>query len=217
MQIAILLYDHMTALDAVGPYEVLSRLPGAETVFVAEQAGPVRCDTRHLALVADATLTEVSAPDVVVVPGWSGAHQTELLGPGAVHDWLRHVDQRSTWTTSACTGSLILASAGLLQGRRATTHWLAVDHLTRLGAVPTDERVVFDGKYVTAAGVSAGLDMALSLAARLGGPSTAQAIQLGIEYDPQPPFNAGSAATAPGDIVTAMTAIRSFILYGAPD
>jgi transcriptional regulator GlxA family with amidase domain len=216
MQIAILLYDHMTALDAVGPYEVLSRLPGAETVFVAEQSGPIRCDTRRLALVADADLTDVPTPDILVVPGWSGARQTALLNPGPVHDWLRHADRHSTWTTSACTGSLILAAAGLLDGRRATTHWLATDHLAALGAVPSDERVVFDGKYVTAAGVSAGIDMALTLAARIAGTATAQAIQLGIEYDPHPPFDAGSAATAPADIVTTMTAIRDFILYGAP-
>jgi transcriptional regulator GlxA family with amidase domain len=215
MQIAIFLYDYVTALDAVGPYEVLSRLPGAETVFVAEQRGPVRCDTRHLALVADAALTDVPTPDIVVVPGWSGARQTEPLSPGPVHDWLRHADRHSTWTASACTGSLILAAAGLLHGRQATAHWLAVDHLAALGAVPADERVVFDGKYVTAAGVSAGIDMALSLAARIADASTAQAIQLGIEYDPRPPFNAGSAATAPADIVTAMTAIRDFIVYGA--
>jgi transcriptional regulator GlxA family with amidase domain len=216
MQIAILLYDHMTALDAIGPYEVLSRLPGAETVFVAEQRGPIRCDTRHLALVADADLTDVPTPDILVVPGWSGARQTALLNPGPVHDWLRHADHHSTWTTSACTGSLILAAAGFLHGRRATTHWLATGHLAALGAVPSDERVVFDGKYVTAAGVSAGIDMALTLAARIAGTATAQAIQLGIEYDPHPPFDAGSAATAPADIVTTMTAIRDFILYGAP-
>jgi transcriptional regulator GlxA family with amidase domain len=115
---------------------------------------------------------------------------------------------------AACTGSLVLASAGLLEGRRATTHWLAVDRLAQLGAVPAAERVVFDGKYVTAAGVSAGIDMALALAAAIAGESTAQAIQLGIEYDPQPPFGAGSVATAPAEIVTAMTAIRDFILYG---
>jgi transcriptional regulator GlxA family with amidase domain len=216
MQMAFLLYDHITALDAVGPYEVLSRLPGAEPVFVAERRGPVRCDTRHLALVADAALSEVPTPDIIVVPGWSGARQTELLQPGPTQEWLRHADQHTAWTASACTGSLILAAAGLLDGRPATTHWLAVDHLARLGAIPTDERVVFDGKYVTAAGVSAGIDMALALAARIAGTSTAQAIQLGIEYDPQPPFDGGSVATAPADIVTAMTAIRDYILYGAP-
>ncbi len=216
MQIAIFIYDHMTALDAVGPYEVLSRLPGAETVFVGTQRGPVRCDTRSLALVADAELSEVTQPDIVVVGGWSGAPQTELLNPGPLHDWLREADQHTTWTTSACTGSLILASAGLLDGRRATTHWLATDHLAQFGAIPVDERVVMDGKYVTAAGVSAGIDMGLTLAARVTDESTAQAIQLGIEYDPQPPFGAGSAATAPSDIVDAMTSIRDFILVGAP-
>jgi transcriptional regulator GlxA family with amidase domain len=216
MQIAVFVYDHMTALDAVGPYEVLSRLPGAETVLVGEERGPVRCDTRRLALVADAELAEVPEPDIVVVPGWSGARQSALLTDGPVHDWLRHVDQHSTWTASACTGSLILASAGLLDGRRATSHWLAVDDLATFGAVPDPARVVFDGKYVTAAGVSAGIDMALTLAAEIAGESSAQAIQLGIEYDPQPPFAAGSVATAPADIVTAMRAIRDFIVYGEP-
>ncbi len=216
MQIAIFLYDHMTALDAVGPYEVLSRLTGAEPVFVAERPGPVRCDTRHLALVADAGLAEMTRPDVVLVPGWSGARQGELLTAGPVHEWLREVDVHTTWTTSVCTGSLILASAGLLAGRRATTHWLAREELARLGADATEERVVFDGKYVSAAGVSAGIDMALELVARIDGTATAQAIQLGIEYDPQPPFHAGSATKAPAELVEAMTAIRNFILYGAP-
>jgi transcriptional regulator GlxA family with amidase domain len=215
MQIAIFLYEHMTALDAVGPYEVLSRLPGVETIFVAKQPGPVRCDTRQLALMADAALDEVTRPDIVVIPGWSGAQQTELVNPGPVHEWLRHVDQRTTWTTSVCTGALILASAGLLAGRRAATHWLASDELARFGAEPSDGRVVFDGKYVTAAGVSAGIDMALTLAARIAGADTAQAIQLGIEYDPQPPFEAGSASKAPADVVETMIAIRDFILYGA--
>ena len=214
MQIAIFLYDHFTALDAVGPYEVLSRLPGTETVFVAEQRGPVRCDTGHLALLADAAIDEVTAPDIVLLPGWSGAPQTALLSPGPVHDWLQAVDRSTTWTTSACTGSLILAAAGLLAGRRATTHWLALDRLGELGAIPATERVVFDGKYVTAAGVSAGIDMALTLAAQIADPSTAQAIQLGIEYDPQPPFDTGSAAKAPAEMVAAMIAVGDFLMYG---
>ncbi|HEX7097426.1 MAG TPA: DJ-1/PfpI family protein [Acidimicrobiales bacterium] len=214
MQIAIFLYDHMTALDAIGPYEVLSRLPGAETVFVAEQRGEVRCDTRELALVADAAIDDVTRPDIVVVPGWSGATQSALLGAGPVRDWLRAVDQHTTWTASACTGSLVLAAAGLLTGRRATTHWLALDRLAALGAVATNQRVVFDGKYVTAAGVSAGIDMALMLAAAIDGDATAQAIQLGIEYDPQPPFDAGSVSRAPSEIVAAMRSIRDHILYG---
>lgn len=215
MQIALFLYDSMTALDVVGPYEVLSRLPGAETVFVAEQAGPVRCDS-GLALVADAAVADVAAPDIVVVPGWSGAPQTHLLTPGPVHDWLQAADQHTTWTTSACTGAVILASAGLLIGRRATTHWLALDLLAEYGAVPSEERVVFDGKYVTAAGVSAGIDMALALAAEVAGQSTAEAIQLGIEYDPKPPFDAGSTATAPPALVEAMRSVKNFILFGTP-
>ncbi len=214
MQIAVLLYDHMTAMDAVGPYEVLSRLPGAETVFVGVERGPVRCDTRSLALVADATLEELNAPDVLVVPGWSGARQERVLRPGPIQDWLRTVDEHTTWTTSVCTGAIVLASAGLLTGRQATTHWLVMDWLAHLGAAPVNERVVRDGKYMTAAGVSAGLDMGLTLAAELAGEHTAKAIQLLVEYDPQPPFDAGSVATAPADIVESIRAVRTFIVTG---
>jgi putative intracellular protease/amidase len=216
MQIAIFAYDHMTALDAVGPYEVLSRLPGAETIVVGEQRGPVRCDTRSLAFVADASLDEVARPDVLVVPGWSGARQENLLCPGPVQDWLRAIDEHTTWTTSACTGAVVLASAGLLTGRQATTHWLALDWLTDLGAVAVEERVVRDGKYVTAAGVSAGIDMALTLAAVIADDHTAKAIQLLLEYDPQPPFDAGSVAKAPTQIVESIRAVRDFIVTGAP-
>ena len=216
MQIAIFAYDHMTALDAIGPYEVLSRLPGAETVFVGVERGPVRCDSRSLALVAAAALDEVASPDVLVVPGWSGARQERLLRPGPVQDWLRTVDERTTWTASACSGSLVLAAAGLLRGRRATSHWLTMDWLAELGALPVGERVVRDGKYLTAAGVSAGIDMALALSAEVAGEQTAQAIQLLIEYDPEPPFDAGSVAKAPTDIVDSLRAIRSFIVTGGP-
>jgi putative intracellular protease/amidase len=204
MKIAILIYDRLTALDAVGPYEVLSRLPDATTVLVAEQAGPKRTDTGVLALTADATLAEVPAPDVVLVPGGPG--RMALMDDGPVHEWLRQAHTTSTWTASVCTGSLILAAAGLLEGKRATTHWAAIDELGELGAVPVSERVVFDGKLVTAAGVSAGIDMALALAARIAGEPVAQAIQLGIEYDPQPPFQAGSPSTAPAAVVQAVRA-----------
>lgn len=216
MQIAVFLYEHLTALEAIGPYQVLSRLPGAETIFVAERAGEIRCDALDLALVADAGIAEVTAPDVLVVPGWSGARQTMLLSRGPVQEWLRLVDEHTTWTTSTGTGSIVLASAGLLLGRKATTHWLAFDRLAELGAVPSRNRVVFDGKYATAASGSAGIDMALTLAAVIDGDATAQAIQLGIEHAPEPPFDAGTAATAPAEIVTAMAAIRSFIIEGAP-
>jgi transcriptional regulator GlxA family with amidase domain len=205
MNIAILLYEKFTALDAIGPYEVLSRLPGASVTFVAAasspegEPGPVRTDNGMLTLLVEHSLEDVREPDVVLVPGGPG--EVAARAGGAALEWLRAVDRTSTWTTSVCTGSLVLAAAGLLDGRRATTHWLAFDELRRLGAEVVDERVVFDGKLVTAAGVSAGIDMALALAARIAGDEIAQAIQLGIEYDPQPPFDAGSPHRAPAAIV----------------
>jgi transcriptional regulator GlxA family with amidase domain len=216
MQIAVFAYDHMTALDAVGPYEILSRLPGADIVFVGAHRGPVRCDSGGLAVVADASLEEVTNPELVVVPGWSGSTQEDVLRPGPVQDWLRAVDARTAWTTSVGTGAIVLASAGLLVGRRATTHWLALDRLAQLGATATDERVVRDGKYVSAAGVSAGIDMALTLAAAIADERTAEAIQLLVAYDPQPPFASGSVHTAPADIVAATRAMRSYIVDGRP-
>jgi len=212
MQIVIVLYDRFTALDAVGPYQVFSSLPGAEVVFAAEQAGRVGDDDGRLHLSAEAALADVPHPDIVVVPGGPGQH--DQMADGPLHEWLRAADQDTTWTTSVCTGSLILAGAGLLTGRRATTHWLAMGELGQLGAIPVTERVVFDGKYVTAAGVSAGIDMALTLAGRIAGDETAQAIQLGIEYDPQPPYDAGSPDRAPAGIVTRMQARSRFILTG---
>jgi putative intracellular protease/amidase len=199
MNIAIVLYDRFTALDAIGPYEVLSRLPGASVSFLAEQAGPVTTDNGMLTLLAEHSLEQVSQPDIVLVPGGPGEVVQRAGSP--ILEWLRVADRTSTWTTSVCTGSLILAAAGLLDGRRATSHWLALEELGRLGAQPVEQRVVFDGKLVTGAGVSAGIDMALSLAARIAGDTVAQAIQLGIEYDPQPPFQAGSPATAPAEVV----------------
>jgi putative intracellular protease/amidase len=194
MLITIPLFDRFTALDAVGPYEVLSRLPGAEVVFVAEEAGAVRTDTRALTLVAERALGDVDVCDVVVVPGGPGTR--EMLEPQPLHDWLRAIDATTHWTTSVCTGALLLGAAGLLDGLEATTHWSAFDTLATLGARPTQSRVVQQGKVVTAAGVSAGIDMALWLAAQIAGDEVAKAIQLGIEYDPQPPFDSGSVAKA---------------------
>jgi putative intracellular protease/amidase len=208
MDIAIVLYDRFTALDAIGPYEVLSRLPGARVTFAAEHAGPVRTDNGMLTLVAERSLQEIPRPDILLVPGGPG--EVAARAGGAVLDWVRTADEASTWTTSVCTGSLILAAAGLLQGRRATSHWLAMDELAALGATPVSERVVFDGKIVTAAGVSAGIDMALTLDAEIAGESIAQAIQLGIEYDPQPPFGAGSPAHAPAEVVELVRAASRF-------
>jgi putative intracellular protease/amidase len=208
MNVAILVYERFTALDAVGPYEVLSRLPHASLTFVAQEAGPVRSDNGILTLLVESSTDDVEAPDIVLVPGGPGEVAARAGGP--VLDWLRSVHETSTWTTSVCTGSLILAAAGLLEGKRATSHWLALEQLGRLGAVPVAERVVFDGKLVTAAGVSAGIDMALTLAARIAGDQVAQAIQLGIEYDPQPPFDAGSPTKAPADVVALLRARSRF-------
>jgi transcriptional regulator GlxA family with amidase domain len=203
MQIAIVLYDRFTALDAIGPYEVLSRIPGATVTFLGAEPGPVRTDNGMLTVLAERSLGELGEPEIIVVPGGPG-EVAERAG-GAVIDWLRKAHETSTWTTSVCTGSLILAAAGLLDGKRATSHWLAMDELRRLGAEPTSERVVYEGKIVTGAGVSAGIDMALTLAESLAGAEVAQAIQLGIEYDPQPPFDAGSPAKAPAEIVALLT------------
>jgi putative intracellular protease/amidase len=197
MEIAIPLFDRFTALDAVGPYEVLARLPGARLRFLGPEPGPVS-DNRMLTLVAEAAYEEVPAPDVLVFPGGNGTRA--LLRDERVLGWVREVHAASTWTTSVCTGSLVLAAAGLLDGIDATTHWMARDHLDRLGARSVPDRVVERGKVITAAGVSAGIDMALLLAERIAGAKTAHAIQLAIEYDPQPPFHSGAPEKAPPEV-----------------
>jgi putative intracellular protease/amidase len=212
MDIAIVLFDRFTALDAVGPYEVLSKMPGNNLTFVATEAGPKRADTGALAIVADATLDEVPHPDILLVPGGPGQVQAEK--DEAILDWLRTAHETTTWTTSVCTGSLVLGAAGLLEGKRATTYWLALEQLAAHGAIPTDERVVFDGKVVTAAGVSSGIDMALTLAREIGGDDLSQLIQLGIEYDPQPPFDSGSEAKAPAHISKFFRDNSRFVLEG---
>ncbi|MDG4863232.1 DJ-1/PfpI family protein [Streptomyces sp. T-3] len=202
MQIAIFLYDGFTALDAIGPYQTLSPLPDTEVVFVAEQAGPVKDDNRTLTLVAEKSIAEVTGPDIVVVPGGPPDNVQVQMDNEAVVGWLRSIDATTTWTTSVCTGSLLLAAAGLLKGRRATSHWLSLEDIKKCGgADPTGDRVVFDGKYVTAAGVSSGIDMGLTLAGKIAGDQYAQGIQLMIEYDPQPPYDAGSPQKAPAELV----------------
>ncbi|WP_145504101.1 DJ-1/PfpI family protein [Streptomyces sp. CFMR 7] len=209
MQIAIVVYPGFTALDVIGPYEVLGRLPGAEVVFVAESAGLVTNDLGSLSIDVVKHLDEVPAPDVVLVGGGPG--QAEQMTDGALHAWLRAVDRSATWMTSVCTGSLVLAAAGVLSGRRATTHWGALDQLSAFGVVPTPGRVVIDGPYATGAGVSAGIDMALTLAGRICGDDVAQAVQLLIEYAPQPPYDAGSRETASERVVDTL-----FTVFG-PD
>ena len=195
MQVVIPIFDRITALDAVGPYEVLSRLPDADVVFAALEPGEKRTENGVLGLRADRALSEVPEPEIVVVPGGFGTRA--LMHDDAMLDWLRGAHATSTWTTSVCTGSLLLAAAGLLDGKEATSHWGSLDRLKEYGAIPTGRRVVEQGKVITAAGVSSGIDMGLTLAARIAGDDFAQAIQLGIEYDPQPPFDAGSPAKAP--------------------
>jgi putative intracellular protease/amidase len=199
MDIAILLFDQITALDAVGPYEVLSRLPDAHVVFVASEPGPKRTENGMLALHADRSLSEVPHPDVIVIPGGFGTRALTQDEPTL--EWIRTAHQSSFWTTSVCTGSLLLGAAGLLNGLEATTHWLQLELLREYGAVPVSQRVVRQGKIMTAAGVASGIDMALTLAAKIAGREWAHGIQLGIEYDPEPPFPGGSPRSAPAEIV----------------
>ncbi len=203
MQIAFLLFDRLTCLDAIGPYEVLHRVPDAEVVMVAPEPGEQRDEKGLTAIVADHSLDEVTQPDVLVIPGGYGTRA--LMHDDTVLDWVRGVHAHSQYTTSVCTGSLVLAAAGILDGIPATSHWLALDIIKEYGAIATGERVVESGKVISAAGVSSGIDMALTLAAKLADERTAQAIQLQIEYDPKPPFDAGSPDKAPQDLVAELT------------
>jgi transcriptional regulator GlxA family with amidase domain len=199
MQIAIPAFDDMTALDAVGPYEVLSRVPGATVTWVGLSTEPVRAD-RGLRLVPDAVLEDVPSPDVLLFGGGMGTRR--LARDERVLEWVRGAHERSQWTASVCTGALVLGAAGLLDGMRATTHWAVYDELEATGALPVAERIVEHDRIMIGAGVSAGIDLALLLVARMTHENVARAIQLGIEYDPQPPFDAGSPQKAGEDIVS---------------
>ena len=207
MQIAIALYDGFTALDAIGPYQVLSNLPGAELVFCAERTGRVNDDNDLLHLEVERTFADVANPEVLLVPG--GFVTRKLARErGAIVEWVASAHETTTWTTSVCTGALILGAAGVLEGFAATTHWSASDHLASYGAVPTEQRVVIEGKVATAAGVSAGIDLALTLAGKIVGDDIAEAIQLGIEYDPQPPYDSGSPSKARLEIKALVEAVN---------
>jgi len=209
MQIAIAAYETMAALDAIGPFEVLAHLPGAELHWVGLETGLVRTEEgAGVGINVDTVLEEVPHPDVIVIPGGSG--ELPLRTNDRFMNWLKAAHETSTWTTSVCTGSLLLGAAGLLDGLQATSHWLALDELRKFGAEPTLQRVVVQGKIITAAGVSSGIDMALTLAAKLQGDFVAQTIQLGIEYDPQPPFDAGSPLKAPKESVDFLRADSRF-------
>jgi transcriptional regulator GlxA family with amidase domain len=213
MRIAIALYDRFTALDVIGPYQVLAALPGSETFFVAEKRGPVADDSGAVRLEATRSLAEVRDADVVVVGGSPFTHT--LIPHDPIIPWLREIHGRTQWTTSVCTGSLLLAAAGLLTGLEATSHWLMLDFLGSLGAKPTMRRVVFSGpRIVTAAGVSSGIDMALALVERMRGRELAEMVQLAIEYDPQPPCDAGSPAKARPEIVGGVKELFAGLLAG---
>jgi transcriptional regulator GlxA family with amidase domain len=202
LTIAIPLFDRFTALDGIGPYEVLNRIPGFDITFIGHRREVVRSENGFLGIQVDATYDEVPSPNVVVFPGGVGTRA--LVHDELVLDWVRNAHRTTLFTTSVCTGSLVLAAAGLLDGLTATTHWSAMDYLAKLGAVPTTERVVehLDQRIITAAGVSSGIDMALRLVEILVDRTAAEAAQLGIEYDPQPPFDAGSLAKASDDVIT---------------
>ena len=206
MQIAIGLYPGFTALDAIGPYQVLTNVPGVEVVLCAESTGRLSDDNGLLHLDIEHTFAEVTAPDVTLVPG---GFVTRRLARDRdpIVDWVAATHATTTVTTSVCTGALLLGAAGILDGLDATTHWFAYDELAKYGANPTEQRVVRQGKVWTAAGVSAGIDLALTLTAELWGPEVAQAVQLGIEYDPQLPFDSGAPSKADPEILALVRAV----------
>ena len=206
MRIAIGLYERFTSLDVMGPFQVLSSLPGAEVTFVAEKAGSVTDESGFLTVTARASFDDLPDPDILLVGG--GTITGTLVPHHPIVGWIRRAHPQTKWTTSVCTGALLLAGAGVLKGVEATTHWAAMGELESLGAVPVRERVVRRGKVMTAAGVSAGIDMALTLAGVIEGRELAEALQLILEYDPAPPFDAGSPDKAgPATMGRAMTAM----------
>jgi len=199
VQIAIGLYPGFTALDAIGPYAVFTNVPGADVVVCAAKKGPLADESDLLHFDLAHTFDEIPAPDILLVPGGLITRRIAAEG-GPIVDWIRAAHETTTYTTSVCTGALLLGAAGVLDGLPATTHWVAYDHLRSYGAQPTEERVVIEGRVATAAGVSAGIDLALTLVDRLHGAEVAQAVQLGIEYDPQPPHDTGAPSKAPAEI-----------------
>ena len=206
LRVVIPIFPEFTALDAIGPYEVLRMLPGAEVTFAGASRGVVRTESGAVGLHADAALDEIDSADILLVPGGWGTRA--LTRDEDMLSWVRAIHETTRWTTSVCTGSLVLAAAGLLDGSDATTHWAAVETLEKLGARYTAERVVQRGKIITAAGVSSGIDMALTLAAQIADDDTAKAVQLAFDYDPQPPFDAGSPAKAGEEIIALYATLR---------
>ncbi len=201
MNIVFLFYEGMTALDAIGPHEILCRPPGIQVKRVAKSSGEILTDS-GLILTAEYKLADVVDADILLIPGAGKA--ASLKDFPDILEWVRKIHSSTTWTTSVCTGSLILGAAGVLSGIKATTHWAALDRLPQYGAQPTHSRIVESGKIITAAGVSAGIDMALALVEKIFDRRLAEALQLGIEYDPGPPFNSGSPEKADPELVKMM-------------
>jgi transcriptional regulator GlxA family with amidase domain len=198
MEIVILLFDNVNALDVVGPCEVLSKIPDTVIKYASKTPGPKQTDI-GIKLIADYSLEGISKPDILLIPGGIGV--TTAINDSCIIDWVQQIHKTTTWTASVCTGAMLLGRAGILKGLKATTHWTSLQKLADFGAIPQKERVVIDGKVITSAGVSAGIDMALILTSLITGETTAKAIQLAIEYDPAPPFNAGSPDKAPKEIL----------------
>lgn len=200
MNVIIYLYNGLTALDAIGPYEVLSRLPDANVKFVAKEKGLIVSDTHFLKLVAEHNITEIQSADILLVPGSVVGFMREMKD-NEVLSWIKKIDNTTTWTTSVCSGSLILAAAGILKNKKATSHWGTIHLLKDYGVIPTDERYIQEGKIITAQGVSAGIDMGLYLASQIVGFEKAKAYQLFIEYDPKPPFDSGSISKSDPEVI----------------
>ncbi len=201
MQIAIFIFDGLTALDAVGPYESLRRLPDVEVRFVGATLKQVSVEGAGFTLTPSADIAHVSQPDVLIVPGGGSAGLKEALSDQLVLEWIRKSHESAQWTASVCTGAMILGASGLLKGLSVATHWRAKDYLHLFGATYSGERITEHGKLLTSAGVSAGIDMGLRLCELIAGSEAAQAVQLSMEYDPAPPFDTGSPAKAPKNIV----------------
>ncbi len=192
-----MIFDNVNALDVVGPCEVLSKIPNTTIKYAAKEPGPKNTDAQ-IKLIADYSLEQIQKTDVLLVPGGAGLRAID--DDPQILDWIRQIHKTTTWTASVCTGAMLLAIAGILKGLKATTHWVRLPCLEDFGAKPQKERVVIDGKVITSAGVSAGIDMALTLTSHIAGETTAKAIQLAIEYDPAPPFDAGSPDKVPEEI-----------------
>lgn len=217
MEIAIMLYDGITALDAIGPYEVFAATLKSKVKFVAKKKGLIKLDSKMGYLHADYSFSEVTSADILVVPGCSPPNYKTPMNDEETLNWIRQIHETTKWTTSVCTGSLILSAAGLLNGVKATSHWSSFDLLHSLGAIPTDERVVRRGKIVTAAGVSSGIDMALQLVAWESGEDMSKAVQLILEYDPMPPFDSGSPKKAPAPLVEKLRGMLQELEKQEPD